>query len=206
MIRTVVTFPRSCCREKSLSLSRDSTPVRRGAARRGTEQSGAERGVLSVSAPSSRLVSVYLYAGTTYVPAERESGSIAGALSHTLSFSPSIGPERGHEKRLINRTNTGTFLLRDIEREREKRSVRERKKKNGRTSSSNGSSLPCTHHTLHSRICVRGRGQDERRGAEREKKSLSGGVPSRGVLPISFVFDENRNAFLSGRDMFRTYN
>jgi len=39
-----------------------------------------------------------------------ESGSIAGALSHTLSFSPSIGPERGHEKRLINRTNTGTFL------------------------------------------------------------------------------------------------
>lgn len=205
MIRTVVTFPRSCCREKSLSLSRDSTPVRHGAARRGAEQSGAERGVLSVSAPSSRLVSVYLYAGTTYVPAERESGSIAGALSHTLSFSPSIGPERGHEKRLINRTNTGTFLL---QREKERGRERERKKKNGRTSSSNGGSsssrLPCTHHTLHSRICVRERGRDERGGAEREKKSLS--VPSRGVLPISFVFDENRNAFLSGRDMFRTYN
>lgn len=62
----------------------------------------------------SRLVSVYLYAGTTYVPAERRAGSIAGALSHTLSFSSSIGPERGHEKRLINRTNTGTFLPWDI--------------------------------------------------------------------------------------------
>jgi len=176
-----------------------------GAVRRGAERHRAERGVPPVTAPSSRLVSVYLYAGTTYVPAERESGSIAGALSHTLSFSPSIGPERGHEKRLINRTNTGTFLPRDIEEEREKRREWERKKRNGRTSSSDGSSLPRAHHTLRSRICVRGRGQDERRrGAEREKKSLP--VPSRGVPSISFVFDENRNAFLSDRDMFRTYN
>ena len=36
--------------------------------------------------------------------------SIAGALSHTLSFSTSIGPEREHEKRLINRTNTANIL------------------------------------------------------------------------------------------------
>ncbi|KYM93217.1 hypothetical protein ALC53_00153 [Atta colombica] len=74
----------------------------------GQHPGAARSGVLPVSAPSSRLVSVYLYAGTTYVPLEQESGSIAGALSHTLSFSPSIGPERRHEKRLINRTNTGT--------------------------------------------------------------------------------------------------
>lgn len=122
VIRTVVTYPRSCCREKSFESLAGQHPgaARRDAARRGAERRGAERCAecYPVSALSSRLVSVYLYAGTTYVPAERESGSIAGALSHTLSFSPSIGPERGHEKRLINRTNTRTFLPRDIERER----------------------------------------------------------------------------------------
>ncbi|KYM97583.1 hypothetical protein ALC62_11877 [Cyphomyrmex costatus] len=107
--------------------------------------------------------------GTTYVPAERESGSIAGALSHTLSFSLSIGPERGHEKRLINRTNTGTFLslARERERERERRGAKGRERREMGEPASSSSSQPVpAHHTLHSRICVRGRGQDERRREE----------------------------------------
>lgn len=105
---------------------------------------------------ASQLVSVYLYAGTTYVPAKR-SGSIAGALSHTLSFSPSIGPEQGHEKRLINRTNTVTFLPRDMYR-------------NERTSSLSRVPHPASAH-LCSRALVRSRTRERTSGTE--KKSAS---------------------------------
>jgi len=108
-IRTVVTYPRSCRAEgKKFESLAGQHP---GAARRGAARRFAGGQCTDVSCPDLfRYTYMQAHTADLRSSEERASGSIAGALSHTLSFSPSIGPERGHEKRLINRTNTGNIL------------------------------------------------------------------------------------------------
>ena len=104
--------------------------------------------------------------------------SIAGALSHTLSFSTSIGPERGHEKRLINRTNTANILTAAYT--------------GWRTSSSTrlslslflflSFSLPLEHHTLRTYIRTDVGRRDTRRHIE--KLSLCSNTRSGPGAPV----------------------
>ena len=117
--------------------------------------------------------------------------SIAGALSHTLSFSTSIGPERGHEKRLINRTNTANILTAAYT--------------GWRTSSSTRLSLSLslplllspsgTPHPAH----LHSHGCREKRHEAAHRKTLSlfqYTVGPRGPSSADASSDENRNAFL----------
>ena len=102
--------------------------------------------------------------------------SIAGALSHTLSFSTSIGPERGHEKRLINRTNTANILTAAYTGRRTSSSTRPS------LSFSLSFSLPLEHHTLRTYIRTDVGRRDTRRHIE--KLSLCSNTRSGPGAPV----------------------